>query len=37
MKKFVTVKEAAAMIKDGMTVTIDGDKGIVYQGVATVL
>ncbi|MBQ1333868.1 MAG: pyruvate kinase [Clostridia bacterium] len=30
-------KGACDILKDGMTVTIDGDKGIVYQGVATVL
>jgi len=28
---------ACDILKDGMTVTIDGDKGIVYSGVATVL
>ncbi|MBR2742537.1 MAG: pyruvate kinase [Clostridia bacterium] len=30
-------KGACDILKDGMTVTIDGDKGLVYQGVATVL
>ena len=28
MKKFVTVKEAAAMIKDGMTVMVGGFLGV---------